>query len=234
MSQGISPRVSGSPRAAVLHSIQFMFKAFDIGVDTLVNGSADPFAAIPLRGARFPEAEEQQQITASRGMSFYIETFGCQMNVHDSEKVAGVLLDRGYRAVPTAAEADFMLYNTCSIREKAAQKVFSRLGEWRGVRDKVIGVLGCLAQQEGEEIFERAPWVSLVCGSARPANTTGALALSLQWPLPPSTPHKAHMDAAAQLARAASAGALSRGQRRRKSSAISSKVQNFTPACLER
>src|SRR6202161_2801793 len=98
--------------------------------------------------------------------TFYIETFGCQMNVHDSEKVAGVLLDRGYRAAPTAAEADFMLYHTCSIREKAAQKVFSRLGEWRGVRDKVIGVLGCLAQQEGEEIFERAPWVSLVCGSA--------------------------------------------------------------------
>ena len=61
-----------------------------------------------------------------------------------------------------------MLYNTCSIREKAAQKVFSRLGEWRNAvgRQKVIGVLGCLAQQEGEEIFERAPWVSLVCGSA--------------------------------------------------------------------
>ena len=62
-----------------------------------------------------------------------------------------------------------MLYNTCSIREKAAQKVFSRLGELadsRRANRKVIGVLGCLAQQEGEEIFERAPWVSLVCGSA--------------------------------------------------------------------
>ena len=60
-----------------------------------------------------------------------------------------------------------MLYNTCSIREKAAQKVFSRLGDWRGIADgKIIGVIGCLAQQEGEEIFERAPWVSLVCGSA--------------------------------------------------------------------
>jgi tRNA-2-methylthio-N6-dimethylallyladenosine synthase len=146
-----------------------MTKAFDIGVDTLANNIAElpsvP-SVVPRRGTRFPETAEQQQITASRGMSFYIETFGCQMNVHDSEKVAGVLLDRGYRAAPTAAEADFMLYNTCSIREKAAQKVFSRLGEWRGVRDKVIGVLGCLAQQEGEEIFERAPWVSLVCGSA--------------------------------------------------------------------
>ncbi|HXU50288.1 MAG TPA: MiaB/RimO family radical SAM methylthiotransferase, partial [Candidatus Binatia bacterium] len=101
------------------------------------------------------------------GKRFYIETFGCQMNAHDSEKVAGVLLARGYRAAASAAEADLMLYNTCSIREKAAQKVFSRLGEYRyAPKGKLIGVLGCLAQQEGEEIFERAPWVSLVCGSA--------------------------------------------------------------------
>lgn len=89
------------------------------------------------------------------------------MNAHDSEKVAGVLLARGYRPASSAADADLMLYNTCSIREKAAQKVFSRLGEYRyAPKGKVIGVLGCLAQQEGEEIFERAPWVSLVCGSA--------------------------------------------------------------------
>ena len=66
-------------------------------------------------------------------------------------------------------QADIILYNTCSIREKAAQKVFSRLGEFRKARRqrrKIIGVLGCVAQQEGEEIFERAPQVSLVCGSA--------------------------------------------------------------------
>jgi tRNA-2-methylthio-N6-dimethylallyladenosine synthase len=99
--------------------------------------------------------------------SFYLETFGCQMNAHDSEKVSGVLLGRGYRAVENPAQADLVLYNTCSIREKAAQKVFARLGDWKTVADgKIIGVLGCLAQQEGEEIFERAPWVSLVCGSA--------------------------------------------------------------------
>ena len=104
---------------------------------------------------------------AANGRSFFIETFGCQMNVHDAEKVAGVFLARGYRPAATGAEADVMLYNTCSIREKAAQKVFSRLGSWRGISDgKIIGVIGCLAQQEGEEIFERAPWVSLVCGSA--------------------------------------------------------------------
>ncbi len=94
------------------------------------------------------------------------------MNDHDSEKVAGVLLRRGYRQVASPDDAILVFYNTCSIREKAAQKVFSRLGEfnpknnWGVDSGKVIGVLGCLAQQEGEEIFERAPWVSLVCGSA--------------------------------------------------------------------
>jgi len=100
--------------------------------------------------------------------SFFIETFGCQMNVHDSEKVAGVLLARGYRQVESADSADLVLFNTCSIREKAAQKVFTRLGDFRGPRgeNKIVGVLGCVAQQEGERIFERAPWVRMVCGSA--------------------------------------------------------------------
>jgi tRNA-2-methylthio-N6-dimethylallyladenosine synthase len=90
------------------------------------------------------------------------------MNAHDSEKVAGVLLQRGYAMVEDPVAADVIFYNTCSIREKAAQKVFSRLGEYRGApgHGKIIGVLGCVAQQEGEDIFERAPWVSLVCGSA--------------------------------------------------------------------
>ena len=106
---------------------------------------------------------------AAEGKPFYIETFGCQMNVHDSEKVAGVLIARGYRPVSTPDDAEFIFYNTCSIREKAAQKVFSRLGTFRKNREgnrKVFGVLGCVAQQEAENIFERAPHVSLVCGSA--------------------------------------------------------------------
>jgi tRNA-2-methylthio-N6-dimethylallyladenosine synthase len=101
--------------------------------------------------------------------TFYIETFGCAMNVHDSEKVAGTLLERGYRPAESHDEADLILYNTCSIREKAAEKVFSRLGTLKKAhrnQAKIIGVLGCVAQQEGEEIFERAPQVSLVCGSA--------------------------------------------------------------------
>jgi tRNA-2-methylthio-N6-dimethylallyladenosine synthase len=114
--------------------------------------------------------------------TFYLETFGCQMNEHDSEKVAGVLLARGYRQVEAPEAASLILYNTCSIREKAAQKVFSRLGVYRdtlnsgAVKDQKIGVLGCVAQQEGEAIFARAPWVSLVCGSASYRNLPQLLA----------------------------------------------------------
>jgi tRNA-2-methylthio-N6-dimethylallyladenosine synthase len=99
--------------------------------------------------------------------TFYIETFGCQMNAHDSEKVIGTLLSEGYRQVAKPEEADLVLYNTCSIRDKAEQKVFHRLDEFkRHSQGKVFGVLGCVAQQEGERIFERAPHVSLVAGSA--------------------------------------------------------------------
>jgi tRNA-2-methylthio-N6-dimethylallyladenosine synthase len=100
--------------------------------------------------------------------TFYLETFGCQMNVHDSEKVIGTLVHEGYRQVQTVEEADLVLYNTCSIRDKAEQKVFNRLNDYKKLQKqgKKFGVLGCVAQQEGEKIFERAPYVSLVCGSA--------------------------------------------------------------------
>src|SRR5271165_612520 len=141
-----------------------MQETFDIAIGAL---GAATLTAEPVPRAAANLAEDPGKSGDLReGKSFYIETFGCQMNVHDSEKVAGVLLARGYRAATSPADADLMLYNTCSIREKAAQKVFSRLGEWRGEKRKIIGVLGCVAQQEGEEIFERAPWVRLVCGSA--------------------------------------------------------------------
>src|SRR5271165_5228693 len=99
---------------------------------------------------------------------FYIETFGCQMNAHDSEKVVGTLLAEGYAQVETPEEAELVLYNTCSIRDKAEQKVFHRLQQFKrdAGKGKVFGVLGCVAQQEGNQIFERAPHVSLVAGSA--------------------------------------------------------------------
>src|SRR5271154_6221987 len=115
-----------------------MAPAFDISLDSLGG-----------RSVATPNAETNVVSLASAPASgtFFLETFGCQMNDHDSEKVAGVLLSRGYQQVESPDSASLILYNTCSIREKAAQKVFSRLGEYR-TRQKegqIIGVLGCLA-----------------------------------------------------------------------------------------
>src|SRR3954451_2632354 len=107
-------------------------------------------------------------MSGEQAKTFYIETFGCQMNVHDSEKVIGTLISQGYKQVPDEQQAGLILYNTCSIRDKAEQKVFHRLNEYKKLQGegKKFGVLGCVAQQEGERIFEKAPYVSLVAGSA--------------------------------------------------------------------
>ena len=116
-------------------------------------------------------------MSGSADKTFYLETFGCQMNVHDSEKVIGTLLQEGYRQVPTVEEAGLILYNTCSIRDKAEQKVFNRLNDYKKLRKqgKKFGVLGCVAQQEGDRIFEKAPHVDLVCGSASYRNLPAML-----------------------------------------------------------
>jgi len=90
------------------------------------------------------------------------------MNFHDSEKVVGTLISEGYQQVAREEDADLIFYNTCSIRDKAEQKVFHRLADFKKLRKegKRFAVLGCVAQQEGQKIFERAPHVSLVAGSA--------------------------------------------------------------------
>jgi len=98
--------------------------------------------------------------------TFRIETWGCQMNEHDSEKMAGVLEALGLTRARSAGEADVVLLNTCSVRERAAQKVFGRLGRLRRYKrlrpNMVIGVCGCVAQQEQQRIFDRAPFVDIV------------------------------------------------------------------------
>src|ERR1700687_1139443 len=105
-------------------------------------------------------------MSADPQKTFYLEVFGCQMNVHDSEKVVGTLLSQGYRQGSTVEEAGLILYNTCSIRDKDEQKVFHRLADYKKLQKqgKRLGVLDSVAQQEGEKIFERAPYVSIVCG----------------------------------------------------------------------
>ena len=99
----------------------------------------------------------------------YIKTYGCQMNEYDSQKMADVLREsHGYELTEAAEDADLLLVNTCSIREKAQEKVFSELGRWRRWKEKrpelMIGVGGCVASQEGEGICTRAPFVDLVFG----------------------------------------------------------------------
>ncbi len=99
----------------------------------------------------------------------YIQTFGCQMNVQDAEKMAALLGTSGYGTTDDPEQADLILLNSCSIREKAAQKIYSQLGRFRVLKEKkpdlLIGVGGCLAQQWGERFFRRAPYVNLVFGT---------------------------------------------------------------------
>jgi tRNA-2-methylthio-N6-dimethylallyladenosine synthase len=98
----------------------------------------------------------------------YLETFGCQMNVLDSELVMGQLRAQGYQAVDHRDEADVIIYNTCSVREHAEQKVWSRLGELRQRKKDepglVIGVIGCMAERDGANIFGKFPHVDILCG----------------------------------------------------------------------
>ena len=99
----------------------------------------------------------------------FIKTYGCQMNEHDSEKIAGILEGEGFGLVQKKEEADLILLNTCSIREKSEQKVFSEIGRIKKLKSKnpnlIIGVCGCIAQREKEKIIERAPEVDLVFGT---------------------------------------------------------------------
>ncbi len=98
----------------------------------------------------------------------YIKTYGCQMNVYDSERMAEALGGKGYVETQSPDDADMILLNTCHIREKAAEKVYSELGRFKGLKaekpDLKIGVAGCVAQAEGEEIMRRQPLVDLVVG----------------------------------------------------------------------
>ena len=98
---------------------------------------------------------------------YLIETFGCQMNVHDSERMAGLLEQAGYEPTDDAAEADVVVINTCSVREHAEDKLYTRLGELRVLsaetgHNPIVAVAGCVAQQEGETILKRAPGVTNV------------------------------------------------------------------------
>src|SRR5882724_11779034 len=101
----------------------------------------------------------------------YLETVGCQMNVLDSELVVGSLRRQGYTLTEQTTDADVILFNTCSVRQHAEDKIYSALGRLRGHKqrhpDKIIGVLGCMAQKDQELIRHRAPYVDIICGTGQ-------------------------------------------------------------------
>jgi tRNA-2-methylthio-N6-dimethylallyladenosine synthase len=109
----------------------------------------------------------------------YIQTYGCQMNDHDSERMAGLLAPDGYTVTDRMDEADLILMNTCSIRDKAEQKAYSELGRIRELHRRrpelIVGVAGCMARQEGAALLERHPWIRLVFGSKQIDRLPGLL-----------------------------------------------------------
>ena len=121
-------------------------------------------------------------------MKYFIETYGCQMNVHDAERMAGLLEQSGYDRAESDVDADLVVINTCSVRERAEEKLYTRLGELKEMglelgRDPIVAVTGCVAQQEGEKLIKRsAGVVDVVVGTQQmkmlPMLTTQALALS--------------------------------------------------------
>src|SRR5207248_11388851 len=160
------------------------------------------------RGERRKGERRKQETWLGRceamARKYLIETYGCQMNVHDSERMAGLLEQAGFEATNDAADADLVVINTCSVRERAEDKLYTRLGELREMRagsgrDPVVAVAGCVAQQEGEMILRRAPGVADVIVGTQAirrlpmlvdeAETRGAPAIDLNpyddvtWPL---------------------------------------------------
>jgi len=125
-------------------------------------------------GGRERQARRSRMETVSKKAKkrLFIKTYGCQMNVYDSSRMADVLAPLGYEAVDSPRGADMVILNTCHIREKASEKVFSELGRLRALKqerrdeggDMLVAVAGCVAQAEGEEILRRAPQVDMVFG----------------------------------------------------------------------
>src|SRR5215210_188973 len=108
----------------------------------------------------------------------YLETFGCQMNVSDSERVATLLEADGFEITQNESSADVVLLNTCSVREKAEHKLYTRVGEIRQRDDKkpLVGVMGCVAQLEGETLFERSSGIDFVIGTKAVGRVSQAIA----------------------------------------------------------
>src|SRR6185369_12789412 len=127
---------------------------------------------------------------------YLIETFGCQMNIHDSERMAGLLEQSGFEPTTDERDADVIVINTCSVRERAEEKLFTRLGEIRLMGDEtgarpIVAVTGCVAQQEGSQILRRSKSVDVILGTQNlkrlPLLVTEALEQPRRAPAAPAT-----------------------------------------------
>ena len=136
-----------------------------------INASRDIESPVIAQGTKQGSAQASDITNAKKKL--FIKTYGCQMNVYDSERMADVLAPIGYSAVDTPDDADLVVLNTCHIREKAAEKVYSELGRVRKMKETkeaegrgemTVAVAGCVAQAEGQEIMRRAPVVDMVLG----------------------------------------------------------------------
>ncbi len=125
----------------------------------------------PAQHAAPPAAEEARSSAAQNasGRTYEVRTFGCQMNVHDSERISGLLEDSGYRQAEAGAVADVVVFNTCAVRENADNRLYGNLGQLRPVKQDTpgmqIAVGGCLAQKDQSAVQEKAPWVDVVFGT---------------------------------------------------------------------
>lgn len=138
---------------------------------TLIGSSSENFNFVDakrLKFVLFPQLKGRKD-AVNQGKLLYLETFGCQMNVNDSEKIAALMAGIGYGRTDDPKHADLILLNTCSIRAKAEQRVYGHLGKFKSIKSRkprlIIGVGGCVAQQEGERLMRKAPFVNLVFGT---------------------------------------------------------------------
>lgn len=117
----------------------------------------------------FNDIESHRVPNVGQGRSFEVRTFGCQMNVHDSERLSGLLEEAGYHAVADGEEPDLVVFNTCAVRENADKRLYGTLGQLRSVKEKnprmQIAVGGCLAQKDKDTVVAKAPWVDAVFGT---------------------------------------------------------------------
>ncbi|CAB0510565.1 tRNA (N6-isopentenyl adenosine(37)-C2)-methylthiotransferase MiaB [Corynebacterium diphtheriae] len=142
--------------------------ATEQNTNSVINDSGS-FSERTAKEEMFNDIESHRVPNVGQGRSFEVRTFGCQMNVHDSERLSGLLEEAGYHAVADGEEPDLVVFNTCAVRENADKRLYGTLGQLRSVKEKnprmQIAVGGCLAQKDKDTVVAKAPWVDAVFGT---------------------------------------------------------------------